>query len=155
MFTTKVIKSHLKVHVKFDAQRVNYPIRWIEIYPVARENDHSLLPVESVNRLSNNWVLTSEIPTRFHTWHQLFKRWGREGGGGEGGDSAIHRCTCPVPERPISTNPGLKVCSFLVFYLPVYCLGKHYVSLLYLGAKAQPYFVSSSCMFDRRQENLD
>ena len=39
----------------------------------------------------------------------------------------------PVPERPISTNPGLKVCSFLVFYLPMYCLGKHYVSSLYLG----------------------
>ena len=35
--------------------------------------------------------------------------------------SAIHRC--PVPGRPISTNPGLQFCSFLVFYLPMYCLG--------------------------------
>ena len=54
LFTTKVIKKHLKVHVKSDAQKVNCPIHWIEIYPV-----------ESVNRLSNNWALTSEIHTRF------------------------------------------------------------------------------------------
>ena len=28
----------------------------------------------------------------------------------------------PVPERPISANTGLKVCSIFVFYLPMYCL---------------------------------
>ena len=92
---------------------------------MARENDHSLLPVESVNRPSNNWALTSDIHNRFHTRRQLFERWG--GGGGE----AILRG--PVPEKPISSNPGLKICSFLVFYLPMYCLEKHYVSSLCLG----------------------
>ena len=74
LFTTKVIKSHLKVHVKSDAQKVNCPVHWIEIYPV-----------ESVNRLSNNWALISEIHTRFHTWRQLFERWLRGGGGGSTG----------------------------------------------------------------------
>ena len=29
---------------------------------------------------------------------------------------------CPVPERPIIANPGLKFCSLLVFCLPMYCL---------------------------------
>ena len=70
LFTTKVIKKHLKVHVKSDAQKVNCPIHWIEIYPV-----------ESVNRLSNNWALTSEIRTRFDTWRQLFEKWLKGGGG--------------------------------------------------------------------------
>ena len=28
----------------------------------------------------------------------------------------------PVPERPISANPGLKFCSAFVFYLPMHCL---------------------------------
>ena len=50
---------------------------------------------------------------------------------GGGGREAILRG--PVPEKPISTNPGLKVCSFLLFYLPMYCLGKNYVSSLHLG----------------------
>ena len=73
--------------------------------------------MESVNRLSNNWALTSEIHTRFQLAPVVQKV-----GGGEGeGDSAIHRG--PAPKRPISTNPGLKVCSFLVFYLLMYCLG--------------------------------
>ena len=29
----------------------------------------------------------------------------------------------PVPERPISVNPGLKFCSVFVFYIPMHCLG--------------------------------
>ena len=29
----------------------------------------------------------------------------------------------PVPERPISINPGLKSCSVFVFYIPMHCLG--------------------------------
>ena len=29
----------------------------------------------------------------------------------------------PVPERPISINPGLKFCSVFVFYIPMHCLG--------------------------------
>ena len=61
-------------------------------------------------------------------------------------DSANHRRW--VPERPISANRGLKFCSVFVFYLPMYCLQKHFVlSLLYLGVKAQQHFVSSSCTF--------
>lgn len=28
----------------------------------------------------------------------------------------------PVPEGPISANPGLKSCSIFVFYLSLYCL---------------------------------
>ena len=71
LFTTKVIKSHLKVHVKSDAQKVNCPVHWIEIYPV-----------ESVNRLSNNWALTSEIHTRFQLAPVVQKV---GGGGGVGG----------------------------------------------------------------------
>ena len=50
---------------------------------------------------------------------------------GSGCSNAILRG--PVPEKPISSNPGLKICSFLVFYLPMYCLEKHYVSSLCLG----------------------
>ena len=29
----------------------------------------------------------------------------------------------PVPERPISVNPGLKFCSVSVFCIPIHCLG--------------------------------
>ena len=54
----------------------------------------------------------------------------------------------PVSERRISANPGLKIHSVFVFYLSMYCLEEHSViSLLFLGVKAQQYFVSSSCMF--------
>ena len=28
----------------------------------------------------------------------------------------------PVPERPISANPGIKFCSTFCIYLPVHCL---------------------------------
>ena len=57
----------------------------------------------------------------------------------------VHR---PVPERSISANPGLKISSVFVFYLPLYCLEQHFVlSLPHIGVKAQEYFVSSSCMF--------
>ena len=53
-----------------------------------------------------------------------------------------------VPERPISVNPGLKFCSVFVFYLPMCFLEYNFVlSLLYLGVKADQYFVSSSRMF--------
>ena len=35
-----------------------------------------------------------------------------------------------------------------VFYIPMHCLGSHFVfSLLYLVVRAQQYFVTSSCMF--------
>ena len=54
----------------------------------------------------------------------------------------------PVPERLISVNSGLKFSSVFVLYIPMYCLGNHFVlSLLYLVVKAQQYFVPSSCMF--------
>ena len=57
----------------------------------------------------------------------------------------VHR---PVPERSISANPGLKISSVFVFYLPLYCLEQHFVlSLPHIGVKAQEYLVSSSCMF--------
>ena len=54
-----------------------------------------------------------------------------------------------VPERPISANPGLKFCSVLVFFLPMYCLDYHFcvISFSYVRLKAQKHFVSSSCMF--------
>ena len=54
----------------------------------------------------------------------------------------------PAPERPISANPGLKFCSF--FYLPSNTLLRvtyFVLAFLYLGAKAQQYFLSSSYMF--------
>ena len=122
---------------------MNCPIHWIEIYPVARENDHSLLPAESVNRPSNNWALTSEIHTRFHIRRQLFERFRWWGGGG--GREAILRG--PVPEKPISTNPGLKVCSFLLFF-PSYVLLREKLCLVTVSwSRAKKYFVSSSCMF--------
>ena len=55
----------------------------------------------------------------------------------------------PVPDRQISTNPRSKFGFVFVFYLPMYCLEEDFVlSLrLYLGVKAQTYFVSSSRMF--------
>ena len=53
----------------------------------------------------------------------------------------------PLPERPISVNPGLKFCCVFVFYVPMHCLGYHFVlSLLHLVVKAQQYFVTSNCM---------
>ena len=36
----------------------------------------------------------------------------------------------PVPERPISVNPGLTFCSVFVFYIPMHCLGEHFLLLL-------------------------
>ena len=33
----------------------------------------------------------------------------------------------PVPERPISANPGLRFCSPFWIYLPMHCLEKHFV----------------------------
>ena len=52
--------------------------------------------------------------------------------------SILHACS----------NPALKFCSVFVFYIPMYCLGQHFVlSLLYLVVKTQQYFVTSSCMF--------
>ena len=33
----------------------------------------------------------------------------------------------PIPERPISINPGFKFCSVFVFYIPMYCLWQHFV----------------------------
>ena len=33
----------------------------------------------------------------------------------------------PVPERPISANPGLRLCSPFWIYLPMHCLEKHFV----------------------------
>ena len=60
----------------------------------------------------------------------------------------VHALQGPVPERLISVNSGLKFSSVFVLYIPMYCLGNHFVlSLLYLVAKAQQYFVPSSCMF--------
>ena len=55
----------------------------------------------------------------------------------------------PVPERPISANPGLKFCSTFCIYLPMHCLIKqHFVlSFLFVEVKAQQYFVSSRNMF--------
>ena len=54
----------------------------------------------------------------------------------------------PLSERPTSANPGLKFSSVFVFFFPMYCLESHFLlSLLYLGVKAQQYFVSWSCMF--------
>ena len=51
----------------------------------------------------------------------------------------------PVPEMLISVNPGLKFCSV---YIPMHCLGWHFVLLLlYLVVKAQQYIVTLSCVF--------
>ena len=33
----------------------------------------------------------------------------------------------PIPERPISINPGFKFCSVFVFYIPMYYLWQHFV----------------------------
>ena len=47
----------------------------------------------------------------------------------------------PVPERPISANPGLIFFSLFYIYLPMHCLEYHFVlSLLYLIVKAQLYY---------------
>ena len=55
---------------------------------------------------------------------------------------------CPVPERAISANPGLKFCSIFVFYLLMYCLEYHLVlTFPFLKVKAQQRFVSLGCMF--------
>ena len=37
-------------------------------------------------------------------------------------DNGYNALRGPVPERPISTNPGLKFCPVCVFYLSMYCL---------------------------------
>ena len=34
-----------------------------------------------------------------------------------------------VPGTPISVNPRLKFCSVFVFYIPIHCLGQHYVTI--------------------------
>ena len=65
------------------------------------------------------------------------------------------RVLCPVPERLISANPGLKFCSTFYVYLPIHSLEEHFVSsLLYLRVKAQQYFVSLSYMFVDRKTVL-
>ena len=55
----------------------------------------------------------------------------------------------PVPERPISANPGLKFCSTFCIYLPMHCLARvlFWVISSFFVSKAQQYFVSSSYMF--------
>ena len=54
----------------------------------------------------------------------------------------------PVPERPISANPGLKILFHFRIYLPMHCLEQHSVlSSLYLEVKTPQYFVSSSDLF--------
>ena len=55
----------------------------------------------------------------------------------------VHDCffnQSPVPERPISVNPGLKFCSLFCIYLPM-------LSFLFFEVRAQRYFVSSSYIF--------
>ena len=54
----------------------------------------------------------------------------------------------PVPERPISANPGLKILFHFRIYLPMHGLEQHSVlSSLNLEVKTPEYFVSSSDMF--------
>ena len=54
----------------------------------------------------------------------------------------------PVPERPISTNPGLNILFHFRIYLPMHGLEQHSVlSSLNLEVKTPQYFVSSSDMF--------
>ena len=60
--------------------------------------------------------------------------------------SLLLRFPGPIPEKPISANPGLKFRSVVVFYLPLY-LVTIFVTILYLGVTAQQYFVISNCMF--------
>ena len=60
--------------------------------------------------------------------------------------SLLLRFPGPIPEKPISANPGLKFHSVVVFYLPLY-LVTIFVTILYLGVTAQQYFVISNCMF--------
>ena len=60
--------------------------------------------------------------------------------------SLLLRFLGPIAEKPISANPGLKLRSVVVFYLPLYLVTIS-VSILYLGVRAQQYFVISNCMF--------
>ena len=63
-----------------------------------------------------------------------------------------------VPERPISFNPELKFCFVFALYIPMHCLGYHFLlSLLYLvvNLKAQQHFVTSSCMFLDKKTMLE
>ena len=54
----------------------------------------------------------------------------------------------PVPERPISANPGLKILFHFRIYPPMHCLEQHSVlSSLNLEVKTPQYFVSSSDLF--------
>ena len=54
----------------------------------------------------------------------------------------------PVPERPISANPGLKILFHFRIYLPMHGLEQHSVlSSLNREVKTPQYFVSSSDMF--------
>ena len=54
----------------------------------------------------------------------------------------------PVPERPISANPGLKFCSTFCIYLLMHCLKQHFVlSFIFFEVKAQQNFVSSRNVF--------
>ena len=47
----------------------------------------------------------------------------------------------PFPERLISPNPGLKVFSVSILYLPLYWLEYHFVlSLLYIGSEGLTVF---------------
>ena len=54
--------------------------------------------------------------SNFHCkWMQTWGRWGFD---------IAHD---PVPERPISANPGLKFCSTFCIYLPMHCIEQHFV----------------------------
>ena len=60
--------------------------------------------------------------------------------------SLLLRFPGSIAEKPISANPELKLRSVVVFYLPLYLVTIS-VSILYLGVRAQQYFVISNCMF--------
>ena len=59
----------------------------------------------------------------------------------------------PVPERPISANPGLKFCSTFCIYLPMHCIEQHFVLsflFFFFEVNAQQYFGSSIKFLDKK-----
>ena len=51
LFTTKVIKTHVKLHVKSDAQKVNWQARVQAIHPLTK----------SLTKTSEKWPLASTM----------------------------------------------------------------------------------------------